>query len=1764
MTKQSILHSDPFRHPNNFVERARSLADSQPEDAAVIVVQERDGELVETRLGYRGFDQRVRALAAVLQRRFEKGERVLIMLDNDEHYAVSMFACFYAGVIAVPAFPPESIRPQHLARLAGIAADAQARGILTASALQALVDGAAAEFEVEQVIAVDLVDPATAGDWQPCEPAAGDVAFLQYTSGSTSAPKGVMVTHGNLMANERAIRSSMGIGGDDRFGVWSPLFHDMGLIGGLLQPFYSGIVCVLSSPRFFLERPLRWLEMISRHRVTISGGPDFAYRLCLDRIKPAQAAGLDLSSWRVAYTGAEPVRQDTMDAFTERYALAGFSAGAIYPCYGLAESTLFLTGGRRGSGMLATRFDGAALARSQVMPDAGGNALVGCGRIAEAHALRIVDARSGEVAAAGTIGEIWAAGESIAAGYWNKPRESADTFVERDGLRWLRTGDLGFVVNDELFVAGRLKDMIIVRGHNLYPQDIERAVEAEVEAVRKGRVAAFSVDLGGHEGIGVAAEVSRGLQKLVAPHILADALSATVSVQCGEAPQVIVLLNPGGLPKTSSGKLQRSACRQGWAARSLDAYAVFENGRLAGADHAEVEAQASLDDTAQALAALWREVLRHDASRRYDGAAHFFSAGGNSLAAVQLAALVAQRWAIDFPPRLVFEHARLQEQADAIRRVLHEGVRAGTPAIPVLPAARRAEPLPLSPAQQRQWVLWRLDPDGTAYHIQGALRIGGALDADAMRQALADLVRRHESLRTVFRVRPDGEVEQLIQAAATLDVQRAFAGDGQAGIVRALHALRSQAFDLTSGPLVRAALLQVSGQEHVLALVMHHIVSDGASMQILVDELAQAYAMRRAGEGAALPPPSIQYADYASWQHGQAGPGQHERQLAYWRAHLDAGAHTAHPVLMLPTDRPRPSVARYRAASQRLELPAERLAQLQALAETHGATLFMVLLAAFQVLLFRHTGQRDIRIGVPVANRARAELQGVVGLFVNTLVLRNTIDSRMTLAQALAGARQAALGALANQDLPFEQLVAALQPERSLTHSPLFQVMFNHLQNDYATFAARTGLAVEELALPDQEAQFELTLQTRTSAAGRIEVNLVYAADLFDPATIERMANHYAALLAALAGNPDRALGDIALLGDAERRQLLEWGAGARATGDTTAVHRLIERQAAAHPHATALIAGATTLTHAQLQSQANRLAHHLIRLGVRPEVKVGIAVERSADMVVGMLAILKAGGAYLPLDPAYPAGRLRHMVDDSGIALLLTQRHLAAQLPAHAGVQVLELDALELDGEPDRAPAVDIHGEHLAYVIYTSGSTGKPKGVAVAHGPLSMHLQAIGAHYGLVAQDRLLQFASISFDAAGEQWMLPLLAGAAVVLPRERHVGLDALTGMLRRDGVTVLYMPPAYLRQLTQTLAPASLPVRLCIAGGEAWATPEFARVRAICVPERVFNAYGPAETVITPTVWSDAGGAGDAAYVPVGRPVGERSALVLDADMNLAPMGAPGELYLGGAGLARGYLARAGLTAERFVADPYQAGGRLYRSGDLVRWNSAGQLEYLGRIDHQVKLRGMRIEPGEIEAELLAQPEVVDAVVAAREGPGGARLVGYVCAVAGQSIDVPSLRERLGRTLPDYMVPTAIVQLDALPLNANGKVDRAALPAPQMAVGIAFAAPQGETEQVLAGIWREVLGVERIGVADNFFDLGGHSLQLIRVHHLLAERLASNLSVVDLFKYPTIGALARRIGQGAACGGESHTADAAPAAAERRRAALLQRKRSGERIN
>ncbi len=1056
---------------------------------------------------------------------------------------------------------------------------------------------------------------------------------------------------------------------------------------------------------------------------------------------------------------------------------------------------------------------------------------------------------------------------------------------------------------------------------------------------------------------------------------------------------------------------------------------------------------------------------------------------------------------------------RREKLNPAQRAELERRIRGNAGAKPhrVISQVSKGDRTPLSFAQQRQWFLWRMDPGSTAYHLCGGLLFAGQLDVDVLRASLRQLVTRHVSLRTTFQENSEGLVEQVVHPSLSIDLPCVDLSKYTAEQVnQRLHAeierVCKKPFHLDKGPLLRALLIKCSEREHRLVVAMHHIISDAQSTQIILDEMAVLYRGQLQGTAPHLPELPIQYTDYALWQRDWMASADGERQLNWWCKQLG----NEQQVLALQTDYARTADGRYNAARHRTLLSPDLVRALRNRTNVAGGTLFTALLAAFSVLLFRYSGQSDQRIGVPIAGRHLGELQDIVGFFVNTQVVCARVDERLSLNQLLTQIQTAAFEAQSNSGVPFERLVEALRPERTLGANPLFQVLFNHLRMDQGS-NTWPGLTVERLNFDEAGAQFELTLQTTELGDGQVEACFTYARELFAAVTIERMAGHYIKVLEALVDLPEQAVGEIELLDQQERKQLAQWGINNTVYPDIEPVHHLIEQCVQIQPEAVALVCNDKQLTFAELNSRANRLAHHLILLGVKPEVKVGIAVEHSIAMVIGLLAILKAGGAYVPLDPEYPRERLAYMIDDSGIDVLLTHSHLKRVLPARAGIRLLELNALDLSERVTDNPQVNIHGENLAYVIYTSGSTGKPKGVMVRHKALSHFLLSMQKKPGIKADDILVAATSLSFDIAALELYLPLITGAQIVLASRDHArDGGSLADLVASSGATLLQCTPASWRLLLASgwTGPGNKVLKgLC--GGEALQPDLALELRRLGVD--LWNLYGPTET----TIWSATSQVGN--DVNLGQAIAATEFRVLDAGLTPVPIGVVGELYIGGIGLARGYLCRPELASERFIADPFSnTGERLYRTGDLVCWNSKGQLEYLGRIDHQIKIRGYRIELGEVEAELLVQSEIREAVVVARDSASGMRLIAYVSAVKGKAVDGTELRERLHQVLPEYMVPSGIAVLDTLPLNANGKVDRKALPECDMTGNAEYEPPQGEVEAALAHIWGEVLGVERVGRHDNFFELGGHSLTATMLTSRVRAVMGVNIPLRKIFEH------------------------------------------------
>ncbi|MGC3192411.1 non-ribosomal peptide synthase/polyketide synthase [Pseudomonas aeruginosa] len=1059
---------------------------------------------------------------------------------------------------------------------------------------------------------------------------------------------------------------------------------------------------------------------------------------------------------------------------------------------------------------------------------------------------------------------------------------------------------------------------------------------------------------------------------------------------------------------------------------------------------------------------------------------------------------------------------------------------------PIPAGVSSAERDRLSYAQQRMWFLWHLEPQSGAYNLPSAVRLNGPLDRQALERAFASLVQRHETLRTVF---PRGADDSLAQAPLQRPLEVAF--EDCSGLPEAEQEARLreeaqreslQPFDLCEGPLLRVRLIRLGEERHVLLLTLHHIVSDGWSMNVLIEEFSRFYSAYATGAEPGLPALPIQYADYALWQRSWLEAGEQERQLEYWRGKLGE----RHPVLELPTDHPRPAVPSYRGSRYEFSIEPALAEALRGTARRQGLTLFMLLLGGFNILLQRYSGQTDLRVGVPIANRNRAEVEGLIGLFVNTQVLRSVFDGRTSVATLLAGLKDTVLGAQAHQDLPFERLVEAFKVERSLSHSPLFQVMYNHqpLVADIEALDSVAGLSFGQLDWKSRTTQFDLSLDTYEKG-GRLYAALTYATDLFEARTVERMARHWQNLLRGMLENPQASVDSLPMLDAEERYQLLEgWNATAAEYPLQRGVHRLFEEQVERTPTAPALAFGEERLDYAELNRRANRLAHALIERGVGADRLVGVAMERSIEMVVALMAILKAGGAYVPVDPEYPEERQAYMLEDSGVQLLLSQSHL--KLPLAQGVQRIDLDQADawLENHAENNPGVELNGENLAYVIYTSGSTGKPKGAGNRHSALSNRLCWMQQAYGLGVGDTVLQKTPFSFDVSVWEFFWPLMSGARLVVAAPGdHRDPAKLVELINREGVDTLHFVPSMLQAFLQDEDVASCTsLKRIVCSGEALPADAQQQVFAKLPQAGLYNLYGPTEAAIDVTHWTCVEEGKDT--VPIGRPIANLACYILDGNLEPVPVGVLGELYLAGQGLARGYHQRPGLTAERFVASPFVAGERMYRTGDLARYRADGVIEYAGRIDHQVKLRGLRIELGEIEARLLEHPWVREAAVLAVDGR---QLVGYVVLESEGGDWREALAAHLATSLPEYMVPAQWLALERMPLSPNGKLDRKALPAPEVSVAQAgYSAPRNAVERTLAEIWQDLLGVERVGLDDNFFSLGGDSIVSIQVVSR-ARQAGLQLSPRDLFQHQSIRSLALAAKAGAA------TAEQGPASGE-----------------
>ncbi|HSU14721.1 non-ribosomal peptide synthetase [Longimicrobium sp.] len=1642
---------------------------------------------------YAQVERTARAVAARLRALGVGPERrVVVLMEPGPAFAAALIGVLKAGGAYVP------IDPEYPAeRIAFVLEDSGAAAVLT--------HGDAAHRLPPThlpVLDVEAIDPAAGGGFVAAEVDPDNLAYVIYTSGSTGRPKGVGVTHRALVSLQRVTTNLWGLAPGDRVGQLPSVGFDMSV-----EPIWAAWAAgaaLLFRPRSVPALGPGFWRWVADERISILNPPTALWHAW---VADMAASGARVpESVRLLVTGGEKPQAAALARWRE------IAPGVRWMnCYGPTEATVWAT--------------------SWELPADGwqGDAPIGSAR---ANARAYVVGEDGSQAAEG---EVCIGGVCVARGYLGRAALTAEKFVpdpfaEAPGARMYRTGDRArwteahpgssraeptFALSHSrtfaLLFLGRIDNQVKVGGFRVEP--------GEVEAV-----------LSEHPDVAAAAVAARrgedGAMRLHAWAVLrddaADGDAGALRGWLGErlpaymVPSTLTFLD--SLPLNANGKIDRRALPT-----------------PASASPESPDLPAGLGETARGVMEIFREVLGAAVGPDDD----FFAAGGHSLLGMLVLSRVRRRWGVELPVSAVFDArtaAALAERIDAAAGT----ETAGEP--PLAPIARDGAPLLPSFQQQGLWLLHEMEPAGfAAYNIPLAVRLSGALDASALRRALAGIVRRHEALRTVFATTADG-LAQVVNPPADdfdlpLDDFSALPRDAaEAEARRVSEAVAAEPFDLAAGPMLRGRLARIAPDEHLLALNVHHIAADGWSLGILFGELSKLYEAIVSGRPSPLPPLPLQYADFAAWQRARLTDEVRAAQLDYWRARLDG----APGVLDLPTDRPRPASPSHEGGIVRFTVPATLAARLREAARRHAATPFMVLLAGFDLLLHRLGAGDDLVVGSPVAGRARPETEGLIGFFINTVALRAELRGDPTIGELIGRVREATLGAYANQELPFESVIEALNPQRVPGVTPFFQVSFamGNVEMDPVDLG---GVRARPEDVYSGSTKADLFLEIRESG-GALHGDLEYAARLWEPATAERIVALYLRLLEAVAGDADLPLSAaIARVDEPRARAEAEaWNRTARPYPRESTIHAEFAAVAASRADAVALRWDGGEMTYGALDERSSRLANHLRRHGVRVDQPVAVLLPRGPEMVIAFLAVLKAGGAYVPLNPQYPASRNALMLEDCGARVLVTaegtiegtrDRGQGTGGIGHDRVTVVRVDADAgaIAAESADAPSVAVDAENAAYVIYTSGSTGRPKGVVVPHRAV-LRLVMNGGFAEMGAGETWLQMVPASFDVSTFEVWGPLLNGARMALYPAGTPDPAAVGAFIRRHGVTSAWMTSALFHQVVDQDLAAFAPLRQLMSGGDVVSAPHAARVMEAHPALRVINGYGPTENTTYSTCHTLEPGDAELVSIPIGTPISNSTAYVLDAEMRPVPACVPGELYVGGDGLARGYLNAPALTAERYLPNPFAAdGSRLYRTGDRVRRRADGVLEFLGRLDQQVKIRGHRTEPGELESLLARHPAVADAVVTVREAaPGDRQLVAHVVPARGYegvAAELPArLREHARGAVPEHMVPVAVVVMDALPLTANGKVDRRALPAPKLGGDAAAtgAEPQTATERLLAATWAELLGVEQVPADASFFEIGGHSLLAAQMAARVREEFGVPLSLPQVLAAPTVSAL------------------------------------------
>jgi amino acid adenylation domain-containing protein/non-ribosomal peptide synthase protein (TIGR01720 family) len=1685
-----------------------------------------EGNDQESFLSYAELNVSARKALSFLQLKgMHAGDELVFQLDDNRTFLVVFWACIFGGIIPVPLSSGTS--DDHRQKIFNVWMVLSNPYLITADEnLQRLQKHAAVNnctdsFNDILAKVLPVQDIFTAGN-EACLHTASenDIAYVQFSSGSTGSPKGVVLTHKNLITNINAILNGINSPeSGDTFFSWMPLTHDMGLIGFHLTPLLAGWQHYLMPTSLFIRRPLLWLEKISQHRISFTASPNFGYRYVSSRLRDNTISNLDLSCLRIIVNGAEPISPAMCKEFSDIFGACGLRENAIFPVYGLAEASLAVTFTDPNDSVRSISINRAGLAIGDSVKEVSGDeglTVANVGKVIDNCAIKITDYNDTQLGES-CIGRILIKGDNVTAGYYNNAAATSKV-VSAGG--WLDTGDLGFVNNGDLFITGRAKDVIFINGQNYYSHDIERKLE-ELKEIEQGKIAvsAFTNQQQSEEVL-VFALYKGKAEEFVE---LAAAIKKQVNRYFGFSPDQVIPVRD--IPKTTSGKVQRFKLAELYKNGQFEQVMQELTTCIAAQSGNEVFIAAG-NETEEKLAGIWSQVLQH---RNFGATTDFFEIGGNSLKGAQILSLIHREFNVNLDYTALFEKQTIREMADAI-------VNAAPAPFEVIQKIPEAASYELSPSQKRLYYFWELDKSAVAYNIPLALRVSGSLDVEKLERAFGSLVKKHESLRTKF-ILDRGEPASVICPGYDVKIKVTnITGDQLDAALKSLV----QPFDLSAPVLFRAAILEISGLDAVLFFDIHHIIADGVSVSLLIEELFRIYSNEK------IHAAEIQFKDYVNWQAGQENMAR-PVNTEYWANKFSDGV----PVLNLPVDHVRPSFFNHKGEKLNFIIEEDLVKQLQSLARQENTSLFVLLFTAYNVLLSKYTGQDDIVVGIPVAGRSHLQLQPLIGMFVNNLAMRSLPAGNLTFRNFLNQVTQNVLNDFNHQEYSFGNLLEDIDLKRDISRNPVFDTMFVY-QNMGMPVIKNEGISITSHLFDPGISKFDLTMEVLEEGSS-LKYFLEYAVALFERDTVNRFATHFKTLLKAVVNSADTPLADLSILSGEEYQQsILRFNSTASEFPAAKTVQDLFHEQVLQTPHSVAIVAGgknnrlnAVPVTYKQLDEYSNQFASCLLKKGVTANTPVAVILDRTPEFVISVLGILKAGSCYLPIDRDMPADRVDYILRNSKTTFLITdsqwlQKSGIQENGYRGSLQVLNVNEKELYQNEPVSTHKAVSSANLCYIIYTSGTTGNPKGTMVAHKSLVNYLTWAKEAYLKNEVVSFPLYTSISFDLSITSLFLPLVTGNTIVTYADNE-DLLPIEEVIEDNLVQVIKVTPSHLkilRESPQFKANGYVSkLHTFIVGGESFSSQLANDIHHLFGGAvKLHNEYGPTEATIGCMIYTYRHQADNRQSVPIGIPINNTAVYILDNCLKPVPDGVLGELHIAGDCLSEGYLFNQELNEAKFISNPFVAGQLMYKSGDLVRMLPGGQVEFTGRKDKLVKINGYRIELEEIEKKLLEHKEVTDTVVICRKNDSGQEyLNAYICRVKGEENDVNEqpgsdrnifsklVRTFLFRSLPSYMIPRYITEIDKIPLTRNGKVDEKLLPEPVSESNYKESEAVTATQEMVLGVWRKIFSNNEIGIQDNFFELGGDSIKAVQISSALIDH---NIYVKtkDILVYQTVEQLCK----------------------------------------